>query len=518
MYEVNDPWMKVWLDTMGYKLNVYTEAIIESTIEKRPRFTLIYGGERSGKSFNTVAIAGIHVPPNKYRDQKMYWIVGPDFNQCRAEFQYLFSLYSKLGLVTRFSMPEATTVRWYMELSTNERWETRSSADVSKLASFSIHGALIVEANQQSIAVWHKIRGRLAENRGWCVMSGTYENVSEWFVDTYEKWHVPNNDNGVSYSLPTWANTVSFPGGYEDEEIQALKRSVPETWFLERYAGIPSKPSNLVLPEFDYIRHVGSHSMNPQFPVELAIDPGKRCYCVAFVQTIGETIVVLDCVYKKNWIAQKVIPNVMKHPLWKYVSRNGYAGSMDIAGFAEPATISQAELWRDIANIELYARKYPEIETINTIREALALDQILFSNMGNESMNGEAIEPLAEFRLWKWRDEGEAMSERGSPIDRNNHFTKALGYYRLWKFGQTTQKHRRNRKPNKPKPRSWSAGTRAGDSNTRRVRAKQIALRGSGNKVGAGVEAPVLERGAEERGGGFRRSRASHHKHSPRPR
>lgn len=442
MMQIGDAWFRAWLDTMSYKLNEYVEPIIRCVDEENPRFLVIYGGERSGKSFNSVAIAGKKLRPNKYPEERMYWIVGPDYLSTRAEFEYLYNAYNKLGLITKVSMPESPTSRWSMELSTNERWETRTSADIRKLASFSIWGALIVEANSQSPDVWLKIRGRLAEKRGWCIISGTYENTSEWFVDLYEKWSTPNREGGRSFSLPTWANAESFPGGEANEEIQELKASMPEEWFNERYAGIPSKPSNLVIPEFDWVQHVGDYDLDPALPVELAIDPAKHTYAIAFVQKRSDSAVVLDAIYKHGWIAQKIIPLAMRHPLWPYVKLGtGYHGAIDVAGFAEPGTISQAELWRTMAGVELYGQKYPEQETIYAVRYALAMGRLKFANLGNESSNGLAIEPLAEFRLWRNRPITD-LGPVGQPIDKNNDFIKALGYWWLWRFGQTERRPR----------------------------------------------------------------------------
>ena len=442
MVQINDVWFKAWLDAMGYQLNSYVAPIIKKLEEDNPRFMLIYGGERSGKSFNTVAALGKKLKPNAYKEQRMYWIVGPDYASTRAEFTYVYNVYKELGLVKKVSMPESPNQRWAMDLSTNERWETKTSADIRKLASFTIWGALLVEANRQDPDIWPKIRGRLAERRGWAIISGTYENTSEWFVDLYEKWHVANKEGAISFSLPMWANSVAFPGGELDEEIQALKASVPLEWFEERYAGKPSKPSNLVIPEFDYSKHVGLYELDPALPVELAIDPAKHTYAILFVQKRDGGAVVLDAIYKHGWIAQSIIPLAKKHPLWPYVKFNtGYHGAIDIAGFQEPGNISQAELWRTMAGINLYAQRYPEIETINAVRYALALDRLRFNNLGNESYNGLALEPLAEFRLWRKRDIT-STGPIGQPIDRNNDFIKALGYWWLWRFGQVDRKER----------------------------------------------------------------------------
>jgi hypothetical protein len=442
MVQVQDVWFKAWLDAMGYQMNPYVEQIIATLENQNPRFMLIYGGERSGKSFNTVAALGKKLKPNAYPEQRSYWIVGPDYASTRAEFDYIYIVYKKLGLVEKVSMPESPNQRWTMDLKTNERWETKTSHDVRRLASFTIYGALIVEANRQEPDVWPKIRGRLAEKRGWALISGTYENTSEWFVDLYEKWSVPNREGAFSFSLPTWANTVAFPGGENDEEIIALRESTPKEWFEERYGGIPTKPSNLVIPEFEYVKHVGLYELDPTLPVELAIDPAKHTYAIVFVQKRDGGAVVLDAVYKHGWIAQQIIPEARRNSLWPYVKMNdGYHGAIDIAGFQEPGNISQAELWRDMAGITLYAQRYPEMETINAVRYALAENRLRFNNLGNESYNGIAIEPLAEFRLWRKRgitDSGII----GQPIDRNNDFIKALGYWWLYRFGQVDKRPR----------------------------------------------------------------------------
>lgn len=494
MLRTDDTWTKLWLEALGYQINVYNAEILNYVVEHKPRFICIYGGERSGKSFNTVAslFNFVPIPDDPHEKQRVYWIVGPDFNQCRAEFSYLFNLYKGLGLVTRYSMPEATTVRWYMELVTNERWETRSSSDVTKLASFSIHGAMVVEANQHSPLVWPKIRGRLAENRGWCILSGTYENCSEWFVDLWNKWKVPNRDGGVSFSLPTWANTVAFPGGYNDPEIQSLRSSFSETWFNERYAGIPAKPSNLVIPELDYEKHVGLVEPIDGEPVELFIDPGKKVYAVGFVQKVGRTARVLDCVYKRGWIAQKVIPEVMRHPLFQRVRENsGYHGAIDIAGFSEPGTVSQAELWYTLAGVNLYGAYYREVDSINAIRAALADDAIRFNNMGNESINGQATEPLAEFRLWRWPDDGGVRSDNASPIDQNNHFIKALAYWWLYRFG--VDRRSDNKKPRKQRAgKGWKHGSGTDQADDRRLRAGETAIQIARRRVVSRLGTQVL--------------------------
>lgn len=493
MVQVADVWFNTWLEAMGYQMNDYVSPIIQAVEEANPRFILLYGGERAGKSYNTVAILGKRLKPNKYPEKRVYWIVGPDYLSTRAEFTYLYENYKALGLTRRALMPEQPNQRWIMDISTNERWETRTSADIRRLASFTIWGALLVEANRQSPEVWPKIRGRLAPKRGWAVISGTYENTSEWFVDLYDKWKAPNHEQAKSFSLPMWANSKDFPGGEQDEEILALKASVPEEWFNERYGGVPSKPSNLVIPEFDYGRHVGLYELDPTLPVQLAIDPAKHTYAILFVQQWGDSLVVLDAIYKHGWIAQSIIPLAMKHPLWPYVRANvGVAGAIDVAGFAEPGTISQAELWRAMAGVELYGQRYPEMETINAVRYLLAENRLRFNNLGNESFNGLAIEPLAEFRLWKKRDITDS-GPVGQPIDRNNDFIKALGYFILYRFGQVSKKPRGA--PRRERKKNYDFNSRGSTRDDPGVRGGQIDFRAKRENIRRRLEVAALGRG-----------------------
>jgi hypothetical protein len=78
-----------------------------------------------------------------------YWVVGPDYLQARPEFQYLYDIFEKNGLIVSSSMPISPHQPWAMETKMGHKFFTRSSSDISKLASFVVHGAIISEAAQQ---------------------------------------------------------------------------------------------------------------------------------------------------------------------------------------------------------------------------------------------------------------------------------------------------------------------------------------------------------------------------------
>jgi hypothetical protein len=412
------------------------------------RFLLICGGERSGKSFLTVAIALLLIQPQDpdNLDQcppTLVWVVGPDYLQARAEFEYLYYTLERGGFIKSVSMPNSQTSSWNLTTTWNCTITTKSSGDIRKLASFAPDVFIMSEAAQQEYGVYLKARGRVAQKRGHILLSGTLEQGLPWYGDLLKRWRGRNAEGGHAVSIPTWTNKKEFPGGWHDPEIVGLRESVHEDYFMERYGAEPRKATNLVIPEFDYTQHVKELKPEPDAPVELWIDPGKNAYAVLFVQTLGKTTHVLDRVYRRGVIAQDVIPEVKDNPLWELVMKNTQShGVIDIAGRQQHGAPSQIEIWQD-AGVQLrsnYVHQDIGRDVVRYRLRPLGKDEapLLFfnSHMTNRmSPDGTAEDVFAEFELWKWRTRHHNSSEPRHPIDANNHAIKALGYGLYDKFG-----------------------------------------------------------------------------------
>jgi hypothetical protein len=412
------------------------------------RFLLIFGGERSGKSQTASAIAIKDMGPREDKSPRRYWIVGPNYREARPEFEYIYRCLSSLGFIERVSMPQDETSPWSFTTKYGVTVETRTGYDTSMLASFSIHGAIICEAAKQQFDVWTKMRGRVSETRGWVILVGTPEESLPWYNEMYERWRGENADGGQSFSLPTHTNIDVFPGGENDPEILSLRGSfgMTDEKFNERYSGIVTKSNRLVIPEFDWETHVRDLEVHDA-PIELAIDPGKSTYAVAFIQPIGLTLAyVHDCVYMRGNIAQQVIPQVMTHPLWNKINFGAkIQGCIDVAGKHESATESQLALWKELAGIDLEYKYQFVGNTLQAVRYRLQQNFLLFSSKmkTGSTPDGIAIEAMSEFSLWKWKEQRPDGNERNLPPDVNNHFIKALGYYCLWKYGRLDTDSRR---------------------------------------------------------------------------
>lgn len=407
-----------------------------------PRALQILGGERSGKSFLTAFLMLGSIDPLKPGD---VWLVGPDYWQARPEFKYLYDVYQSADLIESAHMPEQNAMQWVMKLKDGPTFLTRSSYEKKKLASYRIIAAAMVEAGQQEQEVMTRLLGRLSETGGPLIIAGTIENSTPWYEELFIRWQADNPLGARSFSMPTWSNTHIYPGGREDPEIKILESETPEDIFMERYAAVPRRKYGRVLPEFEMETHVRALTYDPsEGPVELAIDPARHCYAVLFVQHVGLYTHVLDRVYKRNVIAEEIIPEVMARPLWQYVDA-GAAGVMDIAGKHHPGSASQIEIWKRDAGVTILPGKYQfQIDTIEVLRTRLSSNNVMkepliyFNNtMTNQtdSTGKIAMDVLAEPFLWLWPTRTAGQGNPKYPVDRNNDAMKALAYKIVHRYG-----------------------------------------------------------------------------------
>ncbi|CAN5442096.1 hypothetical protein BH10CHL1_BH10CHL1_18030 [soil metagenome] len=412
---------------------------------------LVAGGIRAGKSKSTAMemIAECAVANG------LIWIVGPDYEQCKPEFEYMFAPLKALGLVAKESRPEKGSRSF--ELVNGCRVQTKSSDDADSLASFAPHALLMVEAGQQTLETYLKIIERGLEHNAKIILSGTFEKADTWYAELWEKWQGVNAEGGCSFSLPSWSNTKLFPGGRNDYKIKRLEDTMPEELFMERCGAIPYKPAGLVFRKFERSRksadvtiqlpwHVRNIDFNPDWPIELAVDPATHTYAVLAIQWRGPKVRVIDEIYMHNAIAQNVIPEVMARPWWPYIKSN--AGVMDTAGKQRHGNKSNMDIWADLAG-KYFRSNYVLInESIDAVRLRLEkldedgdpLLQFDYRMKSSKAANGKANGILAEMGLYKYREFREGSNVSKTPIDANNDSAKALGYWLFDIFGPVVER------------------------------------------------------------------------------
>ena len=405
------------------------------------RLKLVAGGIRGGKSYSTA----MDVLPELLIENALVWIVGPDYEQCKPEWEYMHTVLQKLGLITKASSPERGGRSF--ETTWGARVQTKSSDDARSLASFAPHVILMVEAGQQTYETMQKVLERALEHNAKVIMSGTFEGALSWYADFFERWQGENPEMGRSFSIPSWSNLAIFPGGRDDPKIKALEAAMPHELFMERCGAVPYKPSGLVFKEFDPKIHVGRYDFRPELPIELAIDPATHTYAVLAVQeeVIADRthIYVIDEVYEHDIIAQSIIPLVKERPWFKYVK----GGVIDIAGTQRAANKSQVQIWHEETGIRLRSHYVFIEESIAVVKLRLQDGTLHFDYRmrTDKGYDGKANGTRAEFGLYKWRDWHEGQSSKLRPVDANNDGLKAVGYKLYDRFGPVVERKKRGK-------------------------------------------------------------------------
>lgn len=426
---------------------------------------MVTGGVRAGKSF-WLAMDNV---PDLFRDDGLIWFVGPDYEQARAEFDYLLQAAQALGIVADVSIPKrggcTFVTTWGCTVT------TKSSKDATTLASRAPHRVNGCEMGQQDYVVYEKLAERALQHNAKIVMVGTLEQSQEWYPALWEKWRGANLECGRSFSLPTWCNAAEFPAGRDDPKIKRLEAILPGEVFLERCAAVPYKRSGLVHKRYSSSSHVFPLEFNPALPIELAIDPAQHTYAIEAIQweklTVEKHLLkaaargeplpdiskltkaqlsqevtrayVIDEIYTHDMIAHDIIPMVQEKPWYPYVKQ----GVIDIAGTHHDANKSQVEIWRDLTGIYLRSQMVSiedQIQAMNLrLRNHpdLGLPLLLF-DYRLRSDRDFAKRPLgvrAELELYSYPPTKATGQQAPKPVDWANDGIKAICYWLVDQFG-----------------------------------------------------------------------------------
>lgn len=386
------------------------------------RLKLVSGGERAGKSFWTAHELATWLVLTG--DKDIIWLTAIDYDLARPEFSHLLEQYGKVGLVNTSTAQMPTNGSWTMWTKRGTQITTKTTVDVKKLAGVAPAGIVMCEAAQQGYESFIRCRGRVSQKRGPLVMSGTQEGSRGWYADMYYEWETGKNAaGGMSFSMPTWSNLASFPGGRQDAEILSLEATLTPDAFNERLGGVPCPPTNLVLREFSVKTHATKPCpFDPKLPVQVWIDPGYAgAYAVLAVQSHGREFWVIDEVYKRAWVVHDVIDVCKEREWWKSVTH----GVIDVSGRQHAGQESQIEVWLRYANVRLFSQQVPILAGIERYRTYLrdpASGEALFY------IDPRCVNTIKEHGLYIYPKSKERYHETELPIQANNHAISAIIY------------------------------------------------------------------------------------------
>lgn len=435
---------KALLDTIG--VNTWSEQ--DEILDHPARIKLVAGGERAGKSFMGALSIITHL--DEFEDGDIVWLVAADYERNRAEWNYLTDMLGKLGFLykqtKRIDPGEMEAICGTANNPGLFKIKTKSANDYRSLAMEAPRMVVTCEASQIDYDSFLRLRGRIAEKRGYLFLEGTFEMSLGWYPSQWEAWKFYNpDDDAISFSLPSWTNRVVYPDGRQDAEILSLERLHSENWFNERIAGKPAPPKGLVHDMFDIAHHVSDDvTYVPGEPIHLWIDPGysqvtKSAYAVEAVQIIDGQVRVIDEIYERLKVTEEIIDICQNKPWWQDVSH----GVIDIAAhnFGESRPV---DTWLQQAGLYMQSQSVgimDGIERFNTyLKENPVTHQpnLVFNPKckGILSELGGCANPFDEqMHVYTWRTDREGNVVGKTPRDAFNHGVKAITYGLVVNFG-----------------------------------------------------------------------------------
>lgn len=425
---------------------VYQDKGVDKPMELWPEWKTVFempapillpiGGEGSGKSHQGALYGTCHMFYDLQFDGKLYWVVGADFEDANKDFDYLVGFQAQLDNVDfdNTSQSVARDKQKYMMTKTGQQVVSISAYDFTKVAREEPFGIMGAEVSRWFEETFERCEGRIIRNypHSWMIASGSFETSDGWLPDLHDFAQGPNDRGVRSFSIPSWANRVKYPGGREDPAIKRVEAGRSPEKFLERFGAVPVPSKRLVCHSFRRALHVDyGLEYDPTIPVYIGIDPGGVVYSVVFVQfTVDGEVHVLDQIHVHRWPHDAVINEFRARPLSSVVE----GGAIDVAS-KQPQNAMPISLdaWYSDTGLVLWAEKHAVADTVERLLWALAPNpftgrarlRIHPNCTGLISEMGGGKSPVPDGGPWM---RYETRAGLGPPMRHNDHACKALGY------------------------------------------------------------------------------------------
>ena len=414
------------------------------------RVMVVAGGERAGKSRS---VAGELTARALWC--KRVALISGEYEQTRPEARYVIEDMYKLGLLDgKPSTPR--NGKWEWKLKSGTVFETlsanRGSGELSgKGVAYDV--VAVCEAGLTPFNVFNQAIGRVAETRGLVLLSGTLLDTIGWYSELYQAMEGPNMYGGTRVVIPSWMNTVVYPGGRNDPEILRLEGVLPPDEFTRRVCAEMLPSPARIYPEFSFTKHVVEIELGEEPEVDLTVDAGYAdTYVVLVLRTEGGRVDVCDEVCMTGHTDLDVINLCREKFWWKNVKTVvvGHEGKQH----SHTSGKSTRDIWSEsIGTVE----GDPEANVV-VFDAGRVLDGIMrVRTFLKDPSSGEpriffgtnCPYTHSEFTKYSRRTDvrGNVISEQ--PVDRDNHAMDCIRNYLVYRFGFVD---RRARPAKKGKP------------------------------------------------------------------
>jgi hypothetical protein len=374
-------------------------------------------GRRYGKSLTFGTDMGFEC----LQPEKVFWIVGPTYKLAEKEFRVVHNIYTKRLELTKSLKIAYNAEQGHMRIKFP--WDTvlqcASATNPDSLLGEGLHGVIMSEAARHEMATWEQyIEPALSDEGGFAWFPSTPKGFN-WFQGLWQLGQMPDMEDYESWRLPTWENTIKYPGGYDNPRLTQIRNIVSPAFWKQEYAAEFTSFEGQIYEEFDPGLHV----------VDIAYNPSWRNYCV-FDYGFNDPFVCLDIMvdpsdnvyvwreyqsrYKTTWEHAHVIRE-RENPEGYHI--DGMFG--DPAGADEAATLA-------LVIGRVTARKVPWIQGVEAVKRKLKIQP---NGLPQLFIDRSCINLIRQMQALRHKVSKTGHNAKEGQVDFDDHGPDALRYF-----------------------------------------------------------------------------------------
>lgn len=404
------------------------------------RHRVLVNGRRWGKTLCGAKEAETTAFVRNFLGEPMRgWIIGPEYSDCEKEFRVIYDTFKSLGIDQLSDKFVNNVENGNMRIHT--RWgfdlQCRSAKHPESLVGEGLDFVLLVEAGRHKRKMWGDyVRPALSDKRGWSFASGVPEGASEnsLLYSLYQRGQDPSKKSWWSIRMPSWTNTVVFPGGANDPEILEARDDLTDEEFRRQYGAEFVESVGRVMKEWDDDIHLADLEYDRRYPLYAALDYGYTNDWVWLwiqVDTFNNVYVIGEHRFNFRDTEDIVRNEFLNHP-----TRSILVNKLT-AIYGPPAEPDDNNVVRRVLQKPVMANTGGEIKTrTGLIRAALKRRPSELPDDDPEKKPQLFIDRSCTQLAWEMREgyrwpenKSEVRSDSEVPLDKDNHGPEALGRF-----------------------------------------------------------------------------------------
>lgn len=406
------------------------------------RFKVVSNGRRWGKT----VYGGREIEPNAFvvcpvtGGPQLMWIVGPQYTDAEKEFKIVYDSFRKQGIDKSCIKFQNNADSGALHITTSWGYELvgKSAKHPETLVGDGLNGVLMVEAGRHRRATWGQyIRPTLSDKRGWAGFTGVPEGRSDnsLLFALWSRGQDQRFPHWRSWRMPSWTNTVVFPGGRNDPEILEAEADLTTDEFNRQYGAQFVDKVGAVMDDWDDEVHLQNLQYDPSWPLYAGVDYGfTNPFVWLWIQVgpFGDVRVIRE----RRW-TQKDAPEICREMIADPI--DGALIRQCVAFYPDPASPEDSLTCSRMLKIPHRGGTGGELkERLTLIRQALKIKpELRHLNDGHpEKIPTLTVDRSCERLAWEMREgyrwpehKSQIRSDSEHPMDKDNHGPEALGRF-----------------------------------------------------------------------------------------